>query len=145
MKDKIKIFNANAATSSTPIPLHDSHIMAGFPSPADDYVENNLDLNTHLIDHPAATYFVKVMGDSMIDANIFSGDILIVDKSLPIADKKIVIAVIDGEFTVKRIRINDGKIILEANNPQFDNIKIDTSNYELTIFGIVTYIIHKAK
>ena len=145
MDNKIKILKHPSKASSTPLPLHESHIMAGFPSPADDYIEKNLDLNCHLIDHPASTFFVKVMGDSMIEANIFSGDILIVDKSLTATDKKIVIAIIDGEFTVKRIRIKDNEMILEANNPKFKNIKIDATTSELSIFGVVTYIIHKAK
>ena len=84
-------------------PLFLVPVSAGFPSPADDYIENQLDLNKHLIKHPAATFFVKVKGDSMIDAGIHSGDILIIDRSLEATDKKVVIAVVDGELTVKNI------------------------------------------
>ncbi|MCK5915255.1 MAG: translesion error-prone DNA polymerase V autoproteolytic subunit, partial [Deltaproteobacteria bacterium] len=93
-------------------PLFFVPVSAGFPSPADDYVENCLDLNKHLVKHPTATFFVRAKGASMIDAGIHSGDILIVDRALDATDKKVVIAVIDGEFTVKRIRIIERKIYL---------------------------------
>ncbi len=85
-------------------PLFVEHVSAGFPSPAENHIERQLDLNSHLIKHPAATFFVRVSGDSMIGAGIFPGDILIVDRSLEPVDKKIVIVVIDSELTVKRLR-----------------------------------------
>ena len=85
-------------------PLFLAPVSAGFPSPADDYIENQLDLNKHLIRHPAATFFVRVKGDSMIEAGIHSGDILIIDRSLEPTDKKVVIAIIDGELTGKKRR-----------------------------------------
>ena len=86
------------------LPLFISRIPAGFPSPADDYIDKNLDLNESLIKHPAATFFVRVEGDSMVDAGIYSGDILIVDRALETINNKIIVAILDGEFTVKRIR-----------------------------------------
>src|SRR4030042_6039051 len=97
-----KLYNFKNKTK-VKLPLYISRIKAGFPSPADDYIEKELDLNEYLIKHPAATFFVRVEGNSMIDAGIHSGDILIVDKSLEAKNNKIVIAVVNGELTVKRI------------------------------------------
>jgi len=91
-------------------PLFMIPVEAGFPSPAEDYIEGELDLNKHLIKHPAATFFVRVAGDSMVDAGVHPGDILIVDRAIEPADKKVVIAVVNGDLTVKRIRIIKGKI-----------------------------------
>lgn len=129
---------------STPVsrPLYMTSIEAGFPSPADDYIEGRLDLNQHLIKHPAATFFVKVSGSSMINAGIFPGDILIVDRSLEAADKKIVIAVVDGELTVKRLRIRAGRPFLEPENDQYTPIEI-TPDMTFEIWGVVTNVIHK--
>jgi DNA polymerase V len=122
-------------------PLFLVPVSAGFPSPADDYIENRLDLNKHLIHHPAATFFVKVKGDSMIEAGIHSGDILIVDRSLEATDKRVVIAVIDGELTVKRIRIIEKKILLLPENQDYIPTEItDTMSFE--IWGVVTNVIH---
>ena len=122
-------------------PLFLVPVSAGFPSPADDYIENSLDLNKHLIKHPAATFFVRVKGDSMIDAGIHSGDILIVDRSLDATDKKVVIALIDGELTVKRVRIIDKKIYLLPENSDFSSTEIIES-MDFTIWGVVTNVIH---
>jgi DNA polymerase V len=122
-------------------PLFSVAVSAGFPSPADDYIENCLDLNRHLIKHPSATFFVRVKGDSMIDAGIHSGDILIVDRSLDPTDKKVVIAVIDGELTVKRIRMVDGKVYLLPENSGYEAMEI-TDSMEFTIWGVVAYVIH---
>ena len=122
-------------------PLFLVPVSAGFPSPADDYIENSLDLNKFLIKHPAATFFVSVKGDSMIDAGIHSGDILIVDRSLDATDKRVVIAVVDGEFTVKRIRIIDKKIYLLPENSNFSSTEI-TESMDFTIWGVVTNVIH---
>jgi DNA polymerase V len=123
-------------------PLFLVPVPAGFPSPADDYIENQLDLNKYLIKHPAATFFVKVKGDSMIDAGIHSGDILIVDRSLEATDKKVVIAVVDGELTVKRIRKIDDKVFLMPENCDFSATEI-TGAMDFTVWGVVTNVIHK--
>ncbi len=123
-------------------PLFLVPVSAGFPSPADDYIENSLDLNKHLIKHPAATFFVSVKGDSMIDAGIHSGDILIVDRSLDVTDKRVVIAVVNGEFTVKRIRMIEKKIYLLPENSDFRPTEIDDS-VDFTIWGVVTNVIHR--
>ena len=126
------------------LPLYLSTVPAGFPSPADDYIECKLDLNTHLIKHPAATFFVRASGDSMINAGIFSGDMLIVDKSLEASHGKIVIAAIDGELTVKRLSYQEGKVMLLAENPNYPPIDI-TAEQALVIWGVVTHVIHEAK
>jgi len=126
------------------IPFISCRIPAGFPSPAEDYLEGTLDLNEHLIQHPEATYFLRVTGNSMIHAGIFSGDTLIVDRSLKPMDKCVVIAIVNGEFTVKRLRIRDGRIELVAENPLYPPIVIH-DNSELVIWGTVTYVIHKPK
>ena len=116
--------------------------VAGFPSPADDYIEGSLDLNHHLIKHPAATFFVRVSGESMINAGIYPGDILIVDRSLEAVDKKIVIAVLNGELTFKRLRIRCGNPVLEPENDTYKPIEI-TPDMAFEIWGVVTNVIHK--
>lgn len=123
------------------IPLFANPISAGFPSPADDFLEKKLDLNTHLIHHPAATFFVRVRGESMINGGILPGDLLIVDRSIQNTNNKIVIALINGEFTVKRIKKNDNTLWLEAENPRYRPIRI-TPEMSFEIWGTVTYVIH---
>jgi len=130
--------------TSLKLPLVSASVEAGFPSPADDHMERGIDLNEELIRNPVATFFVRVKGESMRDAGIHSGDTLIVDKSVTPADRQIVVAMIDGEFTVKRFRKRNGKIFLEAENPAFDPIEVG-EDQELTIWGSVTYIIHQAR
>ena len=124
------------------LPLFMSSVEAGFPSPAEDYIEGSLDLNKHLIKHPAATFFVRVSGDSMINAGMYPDDILIVDRSLEATDKKIVIAVIDGELTVKRLRYRDSLLFLEPENDTCRPIKI-TKEMSFEVWGVVTNVIHK--
>jgi DNA polymerase V len=116
-------------------------VAAGFPSPANDYIERTLDLNEHLIQHPAATFFVKSDGDSMIGAGIHSGDILIVDKSIEATDTSIVLAVVDGEFTVKRLSYQNNMIKLLPENPNYPTITI-TDQMEFFVWGVVTTVIH---
>lgn len=125
-----------------PLPLFAIPVKAGFPSPGDDYVEQNLDLNEYLIQHPAATFFVRVDGDSMIGAGIAMGDILIVDRALEAANGKIVVAVINGEFTVKRLKKVGEKLTLEAANPNYPPIAIHPG-WDFRVWGVVTYVIHK--
>ena len=130
------------ASKGYQIPLYSSSVQAGFPSPADDYIDTKLDLNKHLIKHPTATFFVRAEGDSMIGAGIHSGDILIVDKSLEVSDGKIVIAALDGHLTVKRLQKIDGKILLMSENKSFKPIEIIEGN-ELIVWGIVTHVLHQ--
>ena len=124
-------------------PFIGSLVPAGFPSPAQDYIESVLDLNELLIQHPAATYFVRVEGYSMINSGINPNDILIVDRSLEAADGKVVIAVLEGEFTVKRLQINKkGEYYLMPDNDAYKPIKI-TNEMDFSIWGVVTNAIHK--
>ncbi len=124
--------------------LFASKVEAGFPSPAEQYIEKALDLNELLIRHPAATYFVRAAGESMRDAGIFSGDILVVDRSLDAENGDIVIASVDGEFTVKYLRRNGGPVWLEAANKDYSPIHF-SEEQELKIFGVVTSVIHQIK
>jgi DNA polymerase V len=122
-------------------PLFLASVSAGFPSPAEDYIEGRLDLNRHLIKHPAATFFVRVAGDSMIDAGIHPGDILVVDRALEPQDSNVVIAVIDGELTVKRISQRHGKLFLVPDNKAYEPLEI-LEEMEFEVWGVVTSVIH---
>jgi DNA polymerase V len=137
-----EIFKAEGATV-LPLPLSDANVPAGFPSPAEGYLDKSLDLNEFLIAHPAATFFVRVAGDSMRDAGILSGDILIVDRSLTPSDNKIVVAIINSEFTVKRLRLGEGRISLVPENPSYPILDVKEGT-DFQIWGVVTYVIHKA-
>ena len=123
------------------IPLFANPVSAGFPSPPDDFREKKLDLNTHHIKHPAATFFVRVQGESMINGGIRPGDILIVDRSIEHTNNKIVIALINGEFTVKRVKKAGTKVLLIPENPRYHPIQI-TQDMNFEIWGVVTYVIH---
>ena len=142
VKSGIEVLRVNEDPVKQLIPIFTSRVQAGFPSPADDHLEDTLDLNTHLINHKEATFFVKAQGESMIGAGIHQGDILIVDKSLSPKSGKIVIAVVDGEFTVKRLHKYKGNITLKAENSEFEDIKIKGTD-ELIIWGVVTSVIHQ--
>ncbi len=124
------------------LPLYDTKVPAGFPSPADDDLASKLDLNQYLIKHPAATFFVRVIGDSMIGAGINDGDILIVDRSIEALNGKIVIAALNGELTVKRLKINSEAQYLMPENDKYQPIPLN-DNDEITIWGVVTNVIHQ--
>ena len=126
------------------IPQFSNRIAAGFPSPADDYIEDRLDLNQLLVKNVPATYFLDVIGNSMVGAGIFEGDKLVVDRSLEPKHGNIVVAVVDGEHTVKRLFKRAGKIELLSENPQYPPIQFKEGQ-ELLIFGVVTNSIHPAK
>ena len=130
-------------------------VVAGFPSPAEQYLEPPLDLNELLVKRPAATFFVRVEGDSMIGAGIRDGDLLVVDRSLAPADGDVIIAAVDGEFTEKTLRVSgNGKrgagarggvrYLLEPANPDYPSIEIKAGN-QLDCFGVVTSVIHQFK
>lgn len=122
-------------------PLFLSTIQAGFPSPADDYINKRLDLNEHLIKHPAATIFIKATDDSMIKAGIFEGDLLIVDKSLKPHDKKVVLASYDGSMVIRRLRVFKKRSYLISENPEYKPVELH-ADMEVEILGIVTNVIH---
>ena len=126
---------------SEQLPLMESGASCGFPSPAEQYTQGSLDLNSYLVKNPEATFFVRAVGDSMTGAGIRSGDILTVDRSLEPVDGSIVIACVDNEFTVKTLRRNAGNIMLEAANSDYPPI-ILSDGMELRIFGVVTSCIH---
>ena len=122
------------------LPLYASRVPAGFPSPADDYVDQRLDLND-LIERPAATFFVTVTGDSMTGASIHHGDLLVVDRSLEPSHGKIVIAAVNGELTVKRLSLKNGEAWLMPENPAYPPLRI-TEGLDCVIWGVVTRVIH---
>jgi DNA polymerase V len=126
----------------TLFPVFGVRVSAGFPSPADDYIESRIDLNEHLIQHKEATFFLRVRGDSMVQCGILDGDLLVVDRSLPVVVGNIVIAAIDGEFTVKQFAFCEGHPVLKAGNPVYKDIRIDPEG-DLEIWGVVRWAIHK--
>jgi DNA polymerase V len=132
------IYSAETETELQ-LPLMEA-VSAGFPSPATDFIDLTIDLNRHLIKHPSATYYARVKGESMRDAGINDGDLLIVDKSIDPTDGKIAICYIDGEFTLKRIKIDQNGIWLMPANDRFKPIRIEQDN-TLVIWGIVTFVI----
>lgn len=123
------------------MPLYSNLISAGFPSPADDELEKELDLHEFLVQHPAATFFLRVKGNSMINAGIFDGDILIVDRALEAKEGSIVVATVDGEFVVKRLRRNGRKIWLYPENPKYKPLQVFADRFE--VWGVVTYVLHR--
>ena len=123
------------------LPLFIGKVAAGFPSPADDYVEKNLDLNELLVQKPAATFFVRAQGESMLGAGIHPNDILVVDRSMEAVPGKIVICALNGELTVKRLERTDQKWQLKAENPAYADIVIH-DDLEMVIWGVVTNVIH---
>jgi len=126
------------------LPFFLANVPAGFPTPAEDYIDKTLDLNELLIAHPAATFFVRVAGDSMQGAGISSGDILIVDRALEAVNGKIVVAIINGEFTVKRIQFCPEKILLIPENLNYPILELSPES-DFQVWGVVTYVIHQAK
>lgn len=132
------------ALDSQPIrlPVFGHKVAAGFPSPADDYIEGRLSLDERLIGNKDTTFFVRAKGNSMIDAGIYDGDLLIVDKSITPTSGQIVIAVVDGDLTVKRLVMRDNKTILKPENPRFKDIQLQDGQ-ELLCWGVVTAAIKR--
>lgn len=125
-----------------PIPLYSERCPAGFPSPAQDYVEAELDLNDYCISRPSSTYFVRAIGNSMTDIGLHSGDLMIVDKAEKAHHGDIVIAEIEGEFTVKRLLLKP-RPGLQAMNPAYPTLWPEPE--QLQIFGVVTVFVHKTR
>ena len=148
------LFTRPDTTTTTKLPLFITPVPAGFPSPAEEYSDTKLDLNRHLIGNPNSTFFVAIIGDSMADVNIQSSDIAIVDRSLEAKNGSIILAVIDGEFTIKRLEKIESKVVdgvrleprvrLLPENSDFNPIEI-TENMVFQVWGVVTYTIHRAK
>lgn len=141
MKKQLSIHNIDIS-SSLPLQFADEGIKAGFPSPAQDYLEQAIDLNKELIRHPASTFYGRVVGNSMRDEGIEEGDILIIDKSLELIDDDLAVCFIDGEFTVKRVRLEADAAWLVPSNSDYPLIKVTKDN-DFMVWGIVTYTIKK--
>jgi len=131
----------DSATKKFRIALLNDSVSAGFPSPADDYTEENIDLNEHLISNPFSTFFLRVKGDSMINAGIKDKDLIIVEKSLIAKPGNIVIAMIDGEFTIKRLSIKNDELYLKAENNNYSDFSFK-NHIDVQIWGVVIYSIH---
>ncbi len=119
------------------VPLVSSSVAAGFPSPADDYLDRPLDFNELLIENPAATFAVRIAGESMIRAGLFPGDIAVVDRSRTASNGCVVLALVDGEFTIKRYRRRGATVLLQAENPKFSDIAI-IEGMTFEVWGVVT-------
>jgi DNA polymerase V len=141
MTTKVEVVSAPDLSTAYALPVYLERVPAGFPSPAGDYMEGKLDLNQHLVKHPAATFFVRVTGDSMIGKGIHSGDLLIVDKSLDPKDGSIVIAALDGELTVKQLEKRNGKFRLLPANKNYEPLEV-SERQSFEIWGVVTNVIH---
>jgi len=144
MMSEYKNFDLFSIIKKTQIntPVFLDKVSAGFPSPATDYMENKLDLNEYLITHPAATFIVKVSGSSMVNANIYSGDLLVVDRSITPKNNNIVIASIFGDLTVKKLKKKEKSFFLVSANEEYPSIEVK-EEMECFIWGVVTYIIHE--
>lgn len=129
-------------SSTLPLQFADGGIRAGFPSPAQDYMEQAIDLNKELIRHPASTFYGRVVGNSMSGEGIDEGDILVIDKSQELIDGDLAVCFINGEFTVKRVKLEKDYAWLVPSNPDYEPIKV-TKDDEFTIWGIVTYTVKK--
>ena len=141
---KVKIVGPTSPEdpSQPGLPLYLNPVQAGFPSPAEDYMERSLDLHEHLVRHKSATFFLRASGQSMINAGIHDGDLLVIDRIIPASHNKVVIAALDGELTVKRLVRRNGRVLLVPENPDYPEIDITEHEY-VHIWGVVTYVIHK--
>lgn len=128
------------------IPVAQSSVKAGFPSPAQDYLSEDIDLNKVLVRHPEATFYVRVSGDSMTEAGIFDGDLAVVDRAMDASDGNFVIAFVEGEFTIKEFRRDESGLFgwLVPWNKDYPPIKVDETN-NFVIWGVVTYVIHSLR
>lgn len=125
-----------------PLPLFAAPVPAGFPSPATDHMDDRLDIVEYLSAHPESTFYFRVKGDSMTGAGIHNGDLLVVDRDAEPINGSVVIAAIDGEITVKRLRLVGGRAILQPENPAYTSIIVSDAQ-ELQVWGVVSYVIHK--
>jgi DNA polymerase V len=135
----LDLYSANTETSLE-IPLVDEGIKAGFPSPASDFLDLSIDLNKELVKHPISTFYGRVKGESMKNAGINDGDLLIIDKSLEPTDGKIAVCFIEGEFTLKRIKLEKDYCLLMPENEDFEPIKV-TEDTDFLIWGILVHVI----
>lgn len=142
-KKSLEIFRAEVDTELS-LPIADGGIKAGFPSPAQDFLDLAIDLNKELVRHPASTFYGRVRGDSMQDAGVYDGDILIIDKSLEPRNGDMAVCFVDGEFTIKYIKIEKEIVWLIPANDKYKPIKVTEDN-DFLIWGIVTYSIKRLR
>jgi len=140
-KEGLQLYKAKAKSDYRQ-PLIEGGIAAGFPSPADDFAEVRISLDESLVKNRAATFYARVSGESMVDAGLDDGDLLVIDRSLEPKDNKIAVCFIDGEFTVKRIKLEGAQLYLMPENKNYKPIEVTEEN-NLLIWGIVTYVIKK--
>ena len=133
----LELYSSDTSTT-LPLPYAEDGIRAGFPSPAQDYMELSIDLNKELVPHPSSTFYGRVKGDSMKDEGIEEGDILVIDKSLELMNDDLAVCFVDGEFTLKRVRVEAETVWLVPSNKAYPEIPITTDN-DFIIWGIVTY------
>lgn len=141
MSNDINIFSPDE-TQRMDIPLSEERVAAGFPSPAEDYAAQELDLNKEVIKNPASTFYARVSGLSMVDEGINDGDLLVIDKSVEPRNGSLAVCYIDGEFTLKRFHREGDKALLIPANKEFSPITVTADN-DFLIWGVVTYIVKK--
>lgn len=137
--DQLRIFHPDLLSES-PLPYADEGVWAGFPSPAQDYMENAIDLNRDLVAHPESTFYARVMGDSMVDAGVKQGDILIVDKALEPRSGDMAVCILNGEFTLKFLDMQPHSLRLIPANERFEPIMVSEAD-SFEVWGVVTYVI----
>ena len=140
-KMKLDIFRQEDLEELIPLPLFLNKVPAGFPSPAEDYIEQKLNVQELLVKRPASTFFIRVSGYSMLDAGIHDGDILVVDRSLKASTHKIIVAILDGELTIKRFEQAENTIYLHPENKEYQTITV-TPDIDFEVWGVVTNVIH---
>lgn len=139
--ERIGVFRADI-TCRFSLPLYLQAVSAGFPNPAEEAcLDVWLDLNEHLVAHPSATFYIRASGQSMLGAGIHSGDLLVVDRAREPVDGSVVIAVVDGGLSVKRLRLKDNQVLLVPEHPEYESLTIHPES-DLTIWGVVTHVIH---
>ena len=134
----------NSSITNIKLPLYGTSVSCGFTSPAEDHVENQLSLDEYLVSNPDATFFVRASGSSMTGAGIHDGDLLIIDRSIEVKNNHIVLAILDTEFTVKRLFKNANGITLKAENDQFSDIHVGSEQHFM-VWGVVVHVIHHLK
>lgn len=136
---KLQLFNADML-SELELPFADEGVRAGFPSPAQDYMENSIDLNRDLVNHPESTFYARVVGDSMVEDGVNEGDILVIDKSLDVRTGDMAVCVVNGEFTVKNVEFFPDHVVLHPANSTYPPIQITEAD-QFEVWGVVTYVI----
>lgn len=136
---QLRLYSADML-SALELPFADEGVRAGFPSPAQDYMENSIDLNRDLVNHPESTFYARVVGDSMVDDGVHQGDILVIDKSLEPRTGDMAVCVVNGEFTVKNLELAPDHVVLHPANADYPPITVTEAD-QFEIWGVVTYVI----